>query len=227
VAEAIAEAQDKMIFEGIFRRFYPLKSGRGPIDARFTSLESLAVAQVESEHLEMTRAGRRFAGIFSTTGIGTVQAVPTTTANWLLYNADPARSYVIDQVTAFFISGTAGIGGTLLGIVSPITATIPGAATGAAVCSSSAGGLVSKAVLAVTYTLPAPVSMTQWMILPGQQGQTTGVIPGLGGNFTADVRGRVLVPPGKALGLALVTAVGTAPLYIMGVQWHEAEHDLE
>lgn len=214
-----------MLQEGVAGRF--LVKLAGQFASRFTGLQSVPIAQVESEFLEMTRAGRRFMGIFSTTGIGTVQAVPTTTANWLLYNPDPGRAYVIDQITAFFLSGTAGIGGTLVGIVSPITATLPAAATGAAVGNASAGGLNSKAVLAVTYTLPTPAGMVQWGILPGQQGQTTGVVPGLGGNYTADVRGRLIVPPGKALGLALITAAGTAPLFVMGASWHEVELDLE
>jgi hypothetical protein len=220
-----------MLLEALVRRFPALRAfSEATTGGRLTGHLSVAVAQVESENTEMTRAGRRFTGIFSTTGFGTVQAVPTTAATWALYNADANRSYVIDSVTAFFLSGTAAIGGTLLGIVSPLTATLPTAAAGAAVGTASLGGLVSKAVLsggAPGYTIPAPAGMVQWFSLPGQQGQSSGVAPGLGGNYIADVRGRVIVPPGKVLGLALVTNVGTSPLFIMGATWHEAELDLE
>jgi hypothetical protein len=217
-----------MIAEAIIRRFPALKTLTEAVTgARLTGLLSLAVAQVEDEFTEMTRAGRRFNGIFGTVGIQSVQAVPTTAAAWALFNADKNRSYVIDSITAFFLSGTAGIGGTLVGIVSPITSTIPAAAATATVGNCSASGLVSKAALAVNYTLPTPSGMIQWGILPGFQGQTTGVAPGLGGAYSADVRGRLIVPPGDVLGLSLITVAGTTPLFIMGVAWHEVELDLE
>lgn len=214
-----------MLSEGVAGRF--VTKLIGTFAGRYTGLGSVPTAQVESEFLEMTRAGRRFNGIFGTVGIGSVQAVPTTAAAWALYNADKNRAYVIDSITAFFLSGTAGIGATLVSIVSPITATIPGAAATATVGSCSAGGLTSKAALAVNYTLPTPAGMIQWGITPGYQGQSTGVAPGLGGAYTADVRGRLIVPPGDVLGVSLITAAGTSPLFILGAAWHEVELDLE
>ncbi len=67
-----------MILEGVYRRFVALKGGKAPLDARFTHQESLAVAQVEPEGFEFTRAGRRFRSAFNgtgPTGIAPVQAM--------------------------------------------------------------------------------------------------------------------------------------------------------
>jgi hypothetical protein len=218
-----------MLLEAIVRRFPALKTlSEATTGARLTGLLSLAVSQVEAEFQEMTRAGRRFMGVFGTAGVAPVQAMPTTTAAWSLYNPDPNRSYVIDSLTPLFLSaGTPAITGlTMVSIVSAITATLPTTAAGATVGSASAGGLVSKAVLGQAYTLPAQTGMQQWGIVPGQQG--IGPVSGVAGQSnTADVRGRLIVPPGKVLGLSLFAASGTTQVFILGATWHEVELDLE
>jgi hypothetical protein len=176
----------------------------------------------------MTRAGRRFTGIFSTTGQAPVQAVPTTTATWALYNGDPNRSYVLDNLSAFFLSGTAGIGAGFMCIVTKPTATLPTAATGSAIGSRSNGGLNSKAILATAYTIPTPTGFSQWGFM--EMASTLSVAPAAAGTFVgsaADAQGRVIVPPGQLLGVALLAPAGTTPLYIVGANWHEVELDLE
>lgn len=220
-----------MIFEGIHRRFVPLKAGRGPIDARFTLQESLAVAQVETEHTEMTRAGRRFSAILSTTGEAPVQAVPTTTAAAVLYNPDPARAYVIDSITSILLSGTPAGGASILSIIAPVNGAIASSATGFGIASQSAGGLQSKALSAVAYTLATVAVPYAWVVAPGQASNqitvSTAIASAPGGLVTADVRGRIILPPGKLLGLQTLSGAGTAPLFMYGVNWHEIELDLE
>jgi hypothetical protein len=222
-----------MLIEAIVRRFPALRSlAEATTGVRQTGTLSVAVAQVESEHTEMTRAGRRFAGIFATTAVANVIAIPTTATMFALYNADTNKSYVIDQITFWVASGTPGLGGTILHIVSPITATLPIIGTGSAVASLSNGGLVSKAVLtngSNTYAVPTPSGTVQWGITPGQQGQVAGVAAAtnIGSNFSADVRGRIIVPPGRVLGLSLLAATGSTPAYNAGITWHEIELDLE
>jgi hypothetical protein len=216
-----------MIAEAIYRRFFPMKSGRAQDDLRLTQLESLAIAQVESEGLEMTRAGRRFHGIFSTTGVAPVQAVPTTTASFALYNPDPVKSYVIDNISASVLSvTTGGIGGGFVAIVTPPTSTLPTNATGAAVGSRSGSSLTSKAILATGYTIPAPAGNVQWGFVEMAQSPTGTQIAGESG-YSADVHGRIIVPPGKVLGLAILAINTSAVLHITGITWHEVELDLE
>jgi hypothetical protein len=213
-----------MLLDAIVRRFPALKTlSEATQSLRLTGALSLAAAQVEAEAAEMTRAGRRFSAVGSTSGVAPVQAVPTTTAAWALYNADSNKSYVIDAVSFWLLSGTAGVGGTIIGIVSPITATPPANATGAAFASNSAGGVATKAIIASSYTLPTLSGAVQWFLVGGQAGG----IPGVGGGFSADVKGKVIVPPGKVLGLSLLAPAGSSPLFIAGVTWYESELDLE
>jgi len=215
-----------MNIEGIYRRFVPYKGGRGPADIRLTHLESVAVSQVESDGLEMTRAGRRFHGVFSTTGIAPVQSVPTTAAAWALYNGDSSKSYVLDGISGALLSGTAGVGGGFLAIVAPLNAALA-AAAGSAVGSRSLGSLTSKAVLGINYTLSALVAgSTQWGFVETAVSPSAALGAGSGG-ITADVHGRIIVPPGKVLGLSLLAPAGTTPLYLAGCTWHEVELDLE
>src|SRR6266568_2189225 len=102
-----------MILEGIYRRFIPLRVARGPDDIRITHAESLAVGQVEPSGWEMTRAGRRFSIAYNgtaPTGQAPVQALPTTLAGWVIWNADPAKSYGFEMLGETYFSGTAVAG---------------------------------------------------------------------------------------------------------------------
>src|SRR5271165_3684237 len=110
-----------MLAELIIRRFPALKAlSEATTGARGTGHLSLAAAQVESEHTEMTRAGRRFSGIAGTTGLANVAAVPTTATIWCIYNADQNRSYIIDSISYIVSSGFPAIGATLIHIVTPL-----------------------------------------------------------------------------------------------------------
>jgi len=222
-----------MLGEAIIRRFPAARALSELTTAgRLTGDISLAAAQTEAEFTEVTRAGRRFSAIGSNAGVAPVQAVPTTAAAWGLYNADLNKSLVIDYVTFFLLSGTPVSGGTILGCQASygLTGTVPVAAGGSTISNMSAGGQFSKTVAFVNYAMPALLGQTaQWFVMPGQQGQMGVGTPAasVGGTWNADVRGRVIVPPTKILGLTMLAGAGTSPLYIPSVEWYEAELDLE
>src|SRR5271156_5952870 len=114
------------------RRFVISKAGLSPIVVRATGTESLAVAQVESDGTEMTRAGRRFflgrsAGV---TGIAPVAAQATTAAQWAIWNADSSRSYVFDHIGTVLVSGTAAAGVLVDVCLFTSPATVGSSATG-------------------------------------------------------------------------------------------------
>jgi len=217
-----------MIFEGIYRRFTALKSGKGPLDARFTHQESLAVALVEPEGFEMTRAGRRFRSAFNgtaPTGIAPVQAMPTTAAQWVLWNGDTIKSYVMTSVGVILFSGTQGVGGTLLGAI--FTAPNQNGlaqATGLAVQNMSGSAIGSKAVIksSITLTAPATPLWSPVAALP-DAADTAG---GQAGPIT-DIKGRLIIPPQYGLALAVLSAAGTTPLFLPFFDWLELETDLE
>jgi len=217
-----------MLVEGIIRRFSALKTlTEATSAARLTGSMSLAVAQVEAERQERTRSGRQFRGMGIAAGAAPVQALPTiATATHALWNADPNRSYIIDTVDFYILSGTGTAGGVPIFMIAPITATLPTAATGSLITSLSAGGLQSKAVFAGAYTGPAPLGNSQWALLSIIE--QIGSAPGVWANVTScDVRGGVIIPPGKAMYLAFLSGTGSTPLYVPSVTWTEAELDLE
>lgn len=204
-------------------RWFPQK-GSAQKQVRITELESLAVDVIGALDADMTRSGRRFNGIGVAAGAAPVQAIPTTTAGFLLYNPDSYRSYVLDQVGTYLLSGTATAGLTLFGIVTPITATLPTASAGALISSASyTGGAATKALIANAYTIPTPTGNAQWFVV----GSSVGGVPGVGGGFVQDVKGRIIVPPGRAFGLSVMAGTGTTPLYVPYFTWHEVERDLE
>lgn len=220
------------LLEAVVRRFTAaLGHSEATTAARLTTKLSVAMAQVESEYAEICRSGRMFTGIGSTTGTPPAASIPTTAPQAFLWNNDPRKTYTLIDVSAMILQGTPSQGATLFGIVSPApgTGSIPLAGTGSLIANWSGGGLSSKAVFAGSLTIPAPAGNAQWGILPGQGGNPTYGTPaaGVGQLINADVRGRVMIPPGKGLGISVFAGAGTAPLFIPSATWYEAEEDLE
>lgn len=218
-----------MIFEGIYRRFQALRVAKGPLDARFTFTESLAVAQVESPGHETTRAGRRFyLGYNGTvpTGIAPVQAFPTTAAQWVLWNADPAKTYFIESIGAMLLSGTSGLGGELLAALFQAPAQTGASAAGLAIASASGSNIGSKAKIksAVTITDPATPA---WFHVAEQLSAAAVVGPASCIANRASLRTIVAIPPGFGLGLVVLAPAGTTPLYLPTAEWVELETDME
>lgn len=198
------------------------------VPARGTPLGSLAVGQAESPYLERSRAGRRFYGgtQIIANGIAPVAAIPTTTATLALYNGDTGGSGLsldLDWLNIFLGSGTAAAGMTLFGSVFKPSAGAPSVnATGygSASCSGSARG--TKALWGAAVT--APVGSVWTALASTFQAAAANV--GQGDNFV-DIGGRIVVPPGYAFGLGILSGAGTTPLYGVGAQWGETETTLE
>lgn len=221
-----------MIFEGIYRRWTGLKSGKGPIDARFTHQESLACALVEPKNLEMTRAGRRFllgisAGV---TGIAPVQAIPTTAPQWTLWNPDTSVAYWLEELLMVLVSGTPGLGGSLW-VTDPFTApaTTVGQAAGFTVRSASNGSRASKLLVKSGVTITTPAAPTWFQLDESRDGITaaafsTGYANGFG---RRDLEGALVIPPLSGIGLAVLAPAGTTPLYAPNARYVEQETDIE
>lgn len=212
------------------RRFSRLGNGSDVI-SRGTTMGSQAIAAVEPDNTECSRAGRRFHGgcQIITNGIAPVQAIPTTTATLALYNAELAsgRSLCIDRIGFFLGSGTPAAGATLMCTISPGSIASPPAASGTGYGSASSSGSSNqtKARWTTAMTLPSsPVAPAWFPLISTQQlaaanvGQGDGIYEGKGG---------LVVPPGYALGFAIVSGAGTTPLYAIGARWVELELDLE
>ena len=217
-----------MIIEGIVRRFGALRGGKGPVDVRLTHQESVAIAQVEPEGFEVTRSGRRFKSAFTgtaPTGIAPVQAMPTTAAQWVLWNGDLVKSYVVTSVGALLFSGIPAAGGTVLGALfqAPNQNGLAQQA-GIGIANMSASAIGSKAVIKSGIALTAP-AVPLWVPLAA----LPDAVDGVGGQAgpTSDIKGRLIIPPQMGLGIAIFAGAGTTPLFLPIFDWIELECDLE
>ena len=217
-----------MILEGVMRRFLPTKGGKSPLDARLTHQESLAIAQVEPINFEMTRAGRRFSlgNNAAITGIAPVQALVTTAAQWVIWNADPFRSMFFEEVGMYLTAGTPGAGGTLWAALFTTPSQSGASVAGAAVASTSNGGLASKAIVKSGVTVSAPAAPVWHCLATNPSANVTA----FAGSTVLEHRGLVgsiAVPPGQGLALAVVAPAGTTPLFAPFARWIEIETDME
>src|SRR5260221_4505326 len=159
-----------MLLEAVFRRFTILKSGKGPTEARATFLESLAVGAVDPINLEMTRANRRFmlGSSAAISGIANVAALPTTLAQWAIWNADPVRTYFFEEIGMYLqpagsVGAAGDVGGVLLCCLFQTPAQTGSNVAGISVssCSKNAGpsgtsqGSAAIVKTSVTITTPA------------------------------------------------------------------------
>lgn len=214
----------------LVRRF--TKQGNGADNAiRATGLESLAVAQVEADNVEVARAGRRFAGgnQIIANGIAPVSAIPTTTATVALYNAeaDGGKAYCVDRINFWLGSGTAAAGATLMVAISPSKiATVPTTnATGYASASCSGSANQTKSRWATAVTFPSSPIAPAWVAVISTF-QLAAANVGQGDGFS-EQKGALIIPAGYALGFAILSGAGTTPLYGISAQWTEIELDLE
>lgn len=210
------------------RRFVRIAAGNAHTALRLTGYESLAVAQVEPERTEVTRAGLRFIGgnQIIANGIAPVSAIPTTTATLALYNGNSAAALVIERLGFWLGSGTAAAGATMLATVStaPIASRPTAMATGYGVANANGGANYSKALWATAVTLPGTPTPAWIQVLSSFQLAANNVGQG---DQTTDFCGSLIVPPLHALGLAILSGAGTTPLYGISAVWSELELELE
>lgn len=194
--------------------------------ARASGLGALRVADVEPDGYELTRAGLRFycGQSAALTGIAPVQAMPTTAAQWVIWNPSTTKSLVFDRIGLTLISGTAGAGIVVVGAIITLPAN---SANKSGITISSASGSTNTSVAlinsGVTVTSPAAPG---WFPIAKSDTANTAILSVAA--FNDDVRGRVIVPPLKGLGLCALSPAGTSPLYApIGCSWFEIESDTE
>lgn len=195
--------------------------------ARATQYGSLATAPVEPALLELTRAGARYGGGLQiiANAIASVQAIPTTAPTLVLFNADDKKSLIVDQLGMFLASGTADQGATLLTAVTPkiAAASIPAAMqTGWNIGNLSGSVKGCKTLWATGVTVPAG---SVYMAVQSNTQPAANTV-GAGGN-PVQLNGGIIVPPGCALALAVLSGAGTTAKYGVMAAWSELELDLE
>ena len=209
------------------RRFAKNALGGYQRTLRMTGIESLAMALVEPPGFELSRVGRRFFGgtQIIANGIAPVAAIPTTTATLALFNGEEVggKALAIEQLGFFLGSGTPAAGATLLACVSPRKiVTAPTAMTTGYGVQSASGQGSSKALWTTALAIPTTAA---WFQVASTQ-QLAAVNVGQGDNVVT-LDGKLVVPPGFALGLAILSGAGTTPLYGISCVHSEIECELE
>lgn len=213
--------------EAIIRRF---TRRNGPVDVRATEYESLAIAQIEPQKYEMTRAGRRFlmqpqSGV---TGIAPVAALPTVAAQWAIWNNDSYDSYIFEEIGMLLVSGTAAAGIVLLAAPFTLPATVGASATGMSVKNASmASSLTTNALLksGVTLTANKGGATFDWYPIAKSDSANTGVLSVAVEN--RNLQGSLIIPPQTGLALCVLSGAGTTPLFAPFGSWLEMTADLE
>ena len=219
------------LIEGLIERFTQRRSAAGTGAVRLTGLASLAQADVEPQRFEMTRAGLRFDIAFgAVTGIAPVQTIPTTAAQWFIYNPSTDKSLVVEEVGAVLVSGTAGAGILVLGaLTGPGTnpATLPTANSAAigAKSRSSGGSNPAKSSAAIVVASQTLANNPTWRCLAMNDNANTAILSVAAINDR--VSGALIVPPGHGLALVVTSPAGTTPLYAPHLVWCEMTTDIE
>lgn len=190
---------------------------------------SLAVSQAEGEGDEASRAGCRFYLQPSTaTGIAPVQALPTTAAQWLIYNpmSSPIVAY-FDTLGMWLVSGTAGAGGTVLAAICGTThvpATKPTAnATGCTPVNANQNSAhASRLIIASSQTL---ANNPGWAPLAFMN--PAGTVLGQTQMEQRDLRGKYILAPDTGIALAVISPTGTTPLFAPYGSWREYQAECE
>lgn len=176
--------------------------------------------------LEASRQGLRFymGNNAAVTGIAPVQALPTTAAQWVLKNASATKTMFLEGLGLFLTSGTPGVGGLLLAtLASALSADFTANKTGVAMASSSRSATQTTAAVcdsAKTISTPAaPV----WFPLATRPDANVTAFAGSTFCENRRIEGKIAIPPGGYLGLALVSPAGTSPLFVPFAEWQEAD----
>lgn len=205
---------------------------------RMTNFESLAVAQVEPPGAEATRGNARFmlGNSAAITGIANVTALPTTAAQWALYNleASGGKTAFLEELGMYLTSGTPGAGGILLACLFQLPAAVSSVnvtgctispagkpVTGGASVSSGSNMVVKNSITISSPTAP------NWF--PVASNPSPNVTAFASSTFLEhrNLQGRIAIPPGYAMGLAVVAPAGTTPLFAPFAQWVELATDNE
>ena len=155
----------------------------------------------------------------SAVGLGDVEAIPTTTASYALYNGHATKHLVVLKIGAMCTTITSDVTWGLIAGLSPTPQ------------ASAETKYANSLALAITPGSPTPGGyLTDAVTLAGTPLWITlgsaGAGTLLGNSVTAWVDGLFILPPAYALGVDIVGSAGSTPLYDVDILWAELELEL-
>ena len=190
-------------------------------DLRMSQHRSVFITELEPKYLEFARMRRLYG---ANTGAGTatapVQALPTTTASWALYNpATNTKVLVPLRAYCWSVSGTAGLGMAMLigNLTTEVaTASIPTSYTNSVSKALMPNSAATNAIFGSAVTVPAPT----WNVAAARA-QVAAVEVGSG--LSVELNGMYVVEPGFALVGDVLAPAGVTALFGFGFIWGELD----
>ena len=223
-----------MLIEGLAQRFIQRSAGLSALI--LSSLGSLRMAQTEGEGDEMTRAGLRIhMSATGATGVAPVQAIPSTAAQWMIYNPiGNTTTAFLDVLGMIDLSGTMGSGLCVYACICPpafMPSTVPtiSAANVKLMNANPVSQKQSNLIVVSAQTLQNAAVGNWFPIGVGLAKDGVVAVPPVGFGVTQqmDIRGKICIPPLCGLALAVLAPTGTSPTYAPVISWHEYLADLE
>ena len=196
------------------------------VEAEGNEAGALYVANESAFYEELNRQGNLFS-VETTTPTAAVVALPTTTAGLGLYNpaADGGKSMIIDALYAINIVAHTTLGQHCLIAVQGQTRVAAlagglvvrklngnGAATSApSIGTGTAGGAILDAVTGVAIG---------WRAVGESKNTSVISLPGV--SLYAPVNGKMIVPPGRQLGINVLSS-NVEFTWVIGAIWHEKQ----
>lgn len=181
-----------------------------PKGLRADSRGSLRAVLGNAEYAELASRGEIFtANTLAGTAKAPVVAPPTTSPEWVLWNGHPTKTMIPLRASAVLISGTSGVGLSLMGGVTTqeqLEATMA-AYAGVVIGRTDGGGNDSQARIANNPTI---VGTPAYDVLAAKDMLAQDAV-GLG--LTAELKGAYAVPPKFGFALEVVGETGTTALY--------------
>lgn len=184
----------------------------------------LLMAQGAARYEDATRSGKRFI-MRNTTAIAGVTAIPTTAINCAFHNSDPdgGRSMIIDAIFSIQ-AAIASAAFDQFGMIWVLTQTREATLTDAGLIPRKLNGVGASSDTAAYIVVPAETLEAVggvaigWM--PVGNSVNTSVNTLLGAMLWQDIDGKIIIPPGRTLGLHMMVSEVT-PTFNMGIMWHE------
>ena len=201
------------------------------VDLKATRDGDLKVAQYLPQYAMLCAAGKVFAFDMSA-GVAKapVVAMPTTSPEWGIYNANAGGGahIVLLQVAAVSKSGTLGMGLSIVATSAKGAQTAVTANYTSAIVSCLDGS--SSTPNAYITNNPTLVGGTPaWVVLDtktmARGGVTTEEVTMVGAGVVADAKGLIIAPPGGLIGIEVVGLLGTTALFSVTIVVAEVQLD--
>lgn len=193
------------------------RGGTANVYLEANALKDLMIGQNLPPYAEMTRKGYGWS-VKTSTAFTSQVVLPATVANLEIVNNHASSLMVVDTIEAWQIIGSAVAEGYALfaqvgvAVVASIDALVVYSANGSAKYTS---GLAADVKTDTEQTVVA----AGWRQFPGSTWGKSLNAATPGGGLVGQVDGRLIVPPGKALHVAVTGSVGTATGMHCGASW--------